>query len=521
MVVRSCAVLEEAERARPLPHPFPGRPRASEKQAPAFAVGSAPAASGPATGTGQPPQILQENPQMDLHRAGKKVEGPERSAQGLYLSNDDSMSLASAQRILYAIENFLPVYRNEIRPHEFLNYFQFQTLPVEGSRPFSVKLDRAERENGMTVALAVQGRTLSLAERRPAVLTLVVDKSGSMAAQGKMEYLREGLKLLKAQLKDGDVLNIVEFDHEVCNAVEGMTVGRDGWSGYDRTVDELAPRGSTDLHAGLVEGYRLAEKFRDAGKINRVLLITDAIANTGELSPELMASIGKYYDTQRIGLSGIGVGLDFNDELLDTLTERGKGAYLFLGLRDALPKVFGAQFVSLLETVARDVHFHATFPKGLNLDVFYGEEVSTDKSKVQAIHYFAGSSQLFLLDLKGKPENEKTLSLKIEYTDPVTLEAKSDSFPFTLADAAAIPSPNVAKARLLMAFAGLLEQTSLPGSRPYNDWSRRFTPEPTLATEGKKKCTDALAEMTRYRDLATDAESAYALQLAQKYCARF
>ena len=66
MVVRSCAVPEEAERARPLPHPFPGRPRASAKQAPAFAVGSA-----PATGTGQPPQILQENPQMDLHRAGK------------------------------------------------------------------------------------------------------------------------------------------------------------------------------------------------------------------------------------------------------------------------------------------------------------------------------------------------------------------------------------------------------------------------------------------------------------------
>ncbi|HEX5034598.1 MAG TPA: hypothetical protein VFW62_08970, partial [bacterium] len=378
-VIRSCAVRSQAD-GYYAPQPAPkasaptsvgmaGGPSSAADMARAKSAPPAPAKpQAEAEARRASSNLLREAPRpeeksegLDVHQAGKKVDKDSGRASQVYLSNDDSMSLASAQRLLYAINNFLPIYRNEVRPHEFLNYFHFQTYPVVPGQTFSVKAQLAPREKGETLALAVQGRTLTKEQRRPAVITMIVDKSGSMAAQGKMEYLKEGLALMKAQLKNGDVLNVVEFDHETCNAIEGFVVGRDGWTGYDRTVDELAPRGSTALHDGLVEGYKLAERFYEAEKINRVLLITDAIANTGELSPDLMASIGKYYDTKRIALSGIGVGLDFNDELLDTLTEKGKGAYLFLGLREALPRVFGSDFVSLLETVARDVHFQATF----------------------------------------------------------------------------------------------------------------------------------------------------------------
>ena len=47
-----------------------------------------------------------------------------------YLSNDDSMSLASAQRLLWAVQNRGPVKTSEVRPHELLNYFSFDTSPV-------------------------------------------------------------------------------------------------------------------------------------------------------------------------------------------------------------------------------------------------------------------------------------------------------------------------------------------------------------------------------------------------------
>ncbi len=459
---------------------------------------------------------------LDRHQAGKKVSKEVARASSLYLSNDDSMSLASAQRLIYAINNFLPVYRNEIRPHEFLNYFHFKTQPVLAGETFSVNFQTAPREKGQTLALAVQGRKLTREDRQQAVITLVVDKSGSMSSQGKMEYLKMGLETMKGQLKDGDVVNVVEFDHEICNAIEGFIVGRDGWKGYDQTVAELAPRGSTDLHGGLVEGYKLAERFYQPGKLNRVILITDAIANTGTLSPELMASIGKYYDTQKIALSGIGVGLDFNDELLDTLTDQGKGAYLFLGIKEAIPRVFGSEFVSLLETVARNVHFQASFPKDLHLEIFYGEEVSTQKEKVQPIHYFANTSQLFLLDLAGKVvASNPQFSLKIEFESPRSGEKKVETLTRNLAMIQENGQDNVAKARLIMTFADLLEKTALSGNRPYGGWTPRRHGGVQNAPEGKKLCEAALATMKTQSTQFSDTETQYIMGMAGKYCSRF
>ncbi len=533
-VIKSCATPSEDQRPVPLAKPRPGPSGTGFLPAPMQQVltpTTVPPAPMAEAGYAGLDRGEQKKGELDVHQTGKKVDKKIRKAHEIYLSNDDSMSLASAQRLIYAIDNFLPLYRDEIRPHEFLNYFHFQTNSVGENEVFSVNYQMAPREGsqdsesgskGETLGLAVQGKKMTLAQRRPAVITLVVDKSGSMEAEGKMEYLKEGLATLKGQLKSGDVLNVVEFDHETCNAMEGFVVGRDPWKDYDTTVKELGPRGSTDLHAGLVEGYKLAEKFYNPANINRVLLITDAIANTGQLSTELMASIGKYYDTKKIALSGIGVGLDFNDELLDTLTETGKGAYLFLGMKDAIPRVFGSDFISLLDTVARDVHFQANFPQGMHLDIFYGEEVSTEKEQVQPIHYFANTSQLFLLDMLGHPQEGDKFNLKIEFTDPVSEAGRVEFFPANLAEIRNNGQKNIAKARLVMAFAKLLEETSLPGNRPYQgSYYGRHEPKGKDAKIGREKCTLTLAEMNRQQGIFTDGETKYVTDLAQKYCSRY
>lgn len=530
-VIKSCATPDD-DRKRPKTRKLFGPTMGAPSGAPAPQGGALPPpvmkqSFGPPTSEVEARPTRRKKPkkgELDVHLAGKKVDKKVRKASELYLSNDDSMSLASAQRVIYAINNFLPLYREEIRPHEFLNYFHFQTNPVGSQETFSVQFQMAPRKKGETLALAVQGKTLTKAKRRPAVLTFILDKSGSMRAQGKMEYLKEGLEELKGQLKKGDVINVVEFDHEVCNAIEGFVVGRDRMRGYDQTVKELEPRGSTNLHDGLVGGYKLAEKSYDPAKINRVILITDAIANTGQLSPELMASIGKYYDTKKIGLSGIGVGLDFNDELLDTLTDKGKGAYLFLGIKEAIPRVFGEDFISLLDTIARDVHFKSTFPQGVHLDIFYGEEVSTEKAQVQAIHYFANTSQLFLLDLNGGVKEDSQFKLQIEFEDPLTGKEKITSYSRTVGEIQAKGRDNVTKARLMMAFAKLMEQTALPGKRPHGSWKMmrgRHEPKGKDAKAGRKLCAETLPRMEKLKQQFSDQETEYVLDLADKYCSRY
>lgn len=435
------------------------------------------------------------------------------------------MSLASAQRIFYVIDNFLTLYRSQVRPHELLNYYHFNTLPVTGAKPFSVQPELASNDKGTTLSFAVQGKKLTKADRNNAVITLIVDRSGSMGERDKMTYLKKGLAALTGELKPGDVVNMTWFDDDICTPLESFVVGRDRQSAYSNTLKGLAPRNSTDLHRGLVEGYKLAEKYYDPSKINRVILITDAIANTGELSPELMASIGKYYDTKQIALSGIGVGQDFNDDLLNEITEKGRGAYLFLGSDEAIKRVFGSDFVSLLDTIARDVHFRATLPKTLKMDVFYGEEVSTDKTKVQPINYFANTSQLFLMDLKGKPEASDALAFDITYKDPNGDAEKTQSEKWAMADVMKGSTANINKARVIMTFADILEKTADQGPPPCRYFCFHSFTKPTDAkvlAEYKKICTDGLEKMRKLAIGSTaDKEVKEVQDRANKYCSRF
>jgi hypothetical protein len=100
-----------------------------------------------------------------------------------FLSNDDTMSLSSAQRTIFAIEHYLPLRPQFIRRHEFLNYFSFHSSQLAAGDDFSVQPSLAEKDGQKGIyylALAVRGRTVDLDSRRNLSLTVLVDRSGSM-----------------------------------------------------------------------------------------------------------------------------------------------------------------------------------------------------------------------------------------------------------------------------------------------------------------------------------------------------
>ncbi|RJO64807.1 MAG: VWA domain-containing protein [Myxococcales bacterium] len=461
---------------------------------------------------------------------------PDKSeGQSVYLSNDDSMSLSSAQRIEYAIDNFLPVPQSHLRPHEFLNYYRFAGVDPEPGRAFGVKAEMTPgvQRGQTTLALSVRGRTIGKDQRRPVALTFVLDQSGSMSAANKMTYLKRGMKRVYDELKAGDVVNVVQFNHAVCTPLENFVVGRDAREIFDRAVDYLEPVGSTNLHDGLVRGYELANKYFQADRNNRVLMITDAMANTGIVDEPLTSTVTMHYDKNKIAFSGVGVGRDFNDSLLNRLTERGKGAYLFLANENAVDRVFGDKFVSLLEVVARDVHFKLTLPKSLTLETFYGEEASEKKEEVQAIHYFANSAQLFLSDLKGEPAAGDEIKLDVEYTDPPSGQPKTEHFAWTAGTITQSPSRMIDKARLTMLFTDLLGET---GPATWPTWPcfvypcYRLMLPPPLPRPGEridderaaKTCAHYQTKMEELaKSLADDPEVKHLLGLREKYCDRF
>ncbi len=456
--------------------------------------------------------VAQENPDDQFDDWGRST----------YLSNDDSMSLSSAQRVIYAIDRFFPLPIEHIRPHELLNYFSFTTAPVAETDDFSVTAELAadpDKPGIYNLGLAVAARPLDRESRRNTALTFVIDRSGSMSDEGRMEYLKQGLRRSLDELKTGDMVHLVLFDDQVCTPLENFVVGRDPRRMLESVIDNISPRGSTDVHLGLQSGYAIADRTFQPNASNRVILVTDALANTGVTDEESIALIGRHYDSRRIRLSGIGVGSDFNDSLLDKLTERGHGAYVFLGSPAEVDAVFGGRFVSLIETVADDVHFQLQLPPSLRMNVFYGEESSSVKEDVQAIHYFANTSQLFLADLMargGTLRPQDSIMLTAEYEDPETGDAMVEEFAFELAELTA--GRNLAKGRMLIHF---VDGLAAMASRPLpSSWSA--TRESWTDPDAFAMCQDGRDDLRKMSaGIGDDPEVTRVTSLWDRYCTRF
>jgi hypothetical protein len=205
---------------------------------------------------------------------------------------------------------------------------------------------------------------------------------------------------------------------------------------------------------------------------------------------------------------------------LDQLTERGKGAYVFLGSDAEVDAVFGERFVSLIETVANDVHFRLHLPPSLALRTFYGEEASTQKERVQAIHYFANTSQMFLSEVAsrdGRIPVEDDIMVTIEYDHPETGEARVEEYAFNLGQITG-HSRNLQKAHLINQFARSLRGLSsrnLPSrySSSAHSW---------YDSEGATACQEATAELQRLsQGLLGDPEVSKVLGLMHTYCNRY
>jgi len=437
--------------------------------------------------------------EMAFQQAAKPA-GPVLDWGGtLFLSNDDSMSLASAQRLLWAVKNGAHVSPSDVRPHELLNYFSFDTVPVPDGQVFSIHASGEQTgDDSMTMALAVRGAN---PPRQPLDLTVLVDRSGSMSAEGRMAYLKRGLTTMNGSLQRGDRVSLVLFDSSVCTPLENYVVGRDDPNLLTQAVSDMQPRGSTNLDAGLKEAYRIATAHVDSDpqqRNRRVMVVTDAFLNTGDVNTNTVSEIGKAYEEHGVRMTGVGVGREFNDTMLDKLTEKGKGAYVYLGSEAVVDRVFGLGFESLTRTIAHDVRFALSLPDSLAVEKFYGEEASTNPDDIQPINYYAGTTQLFLQDLAARdPKKGDKVTMTISWSDAVSGQAQEQTFNTTVGRLLAADRHNVDKAQALMGWTDMLMTDALGGSG----------------------CSEGIAAYTaEASQVGDDAEIAYINGLVNKRC---
>ena len=385
----------------------------------------------------------------------------------LFLSADDSNSTASpviARRLIRIGQDVPPWI---VRPYEFLNYYDFDFEPAKrGDVRIVPQLSSCPKDGELSFQVALQSEKREPRDRAPLNITFVLDTSGSMGSPNwgtgdqPIELERTAVLAVASQLQEGDIVSMVTWSTSQDDILVGHVASGPNDPVVVAAANSFEAGGGTDLYAGLTHGYEVAEQNYSKDRINRLLLISDGQANVGVTEEEL---IGRYADDEEgdagIYLSGVGVGDGVNDTLMNVVTDAGRGAYVYVDSHDEAQKMLGDRFLPVIDLAARGVRLEITLPWYLKVAKFFGEQISTDPTKVRPQHLGPNDAMLFFQVLEACDpaliHGDDRIRMRATWERPFTRE-KRDAVIDTTLNALAGDDANLTKAAAIAGYAEAL-----------------------------------------------------------------
>src|SRR5581483_11828205 len=331
----------------------------------------------------------------------------------------EGASSAAASRIRYMADLGVMPASREVSVEDFVNYHRHQigrprvgeavAMDVRwGNDQVSGADDEAILQIGFSTPLVNDRHQLP-----PLNLGLVIDRSGSMADDDKMTRVKASLLALVSQMRDSDVISITVFDSRAQVLLPASRLTDRDY--VNRLIRSIQPGGATNLYAGLMLGYNEVEKNYRKGITNRVILLTDGIANQGVTDPTEIAHDSLQFNNAGIDLSTIGVGLDLNRDLLSLLAKSGRGLFHFVAQSEDIQKVFVNEFQSLTSPVAEEPNVEIDFGKGLELEQVYGYSPHFRESgiTIKLDNMNNGLTQVILLRFRVERQRRESSSLPV------------------------------------------------------------------------------------------------------------
>jgi len=200
----------------------------------------------------------------------------------------------------------------------------------------------------------------ALSQRAPLAISLVIDRSGSMGEGRLTEAKRCALDLL-SRLKDEDWVSVVIYDDQVEVLLETMSA-RMAKALLPLRLDEIQPRNMTNLHGGWLKGAETLAPRAGRGMVSRVILLSDGQANRGLLEREAIYEQVRELASAGVTTSTVGIGFDFNEELMTGIATAGQGNSWYGQRAEDLAESFDAELGFLTSLVWQDVRVKLTTP---------------------------------------------------------------------------------------------------------------------------------------------------------------
>jgi len=242
-------------------------------------------------------------------------------------------------------------------------------------------------------------------DRPPVNLCIVLDRSGSMRGD-KIEHARESALEALSRLGKQDVFSLVTYHSSVETLIPAGTI-RDVRRARE-IIRGIQPGGNTALFGGVSQGAAEIRKTLEdhaEGMVHRLILLSDGLANVGPSTPEDLGRLGASLMKEGISVTTVGVGNDYNEDLMTQLSQRSDGNSYFVENSNDLARIFNEEIGDVLSIVAREVEIIIECPKNVRPVRTIGRDavIRGQKVKLNLNQLYGRQEKYLLLEVEVPP----------------------------------------------------------------------------------------------------------------------
>ncbi|BAQ66607.1 VWA domain-containing protein [Geminocystis sp. NIES-3709] len=260
--------------------------------------------------------------------------------------------------------------------------------------------------------------------QRPTLnLGLVIDRSGSMGGD-KIKYARQAAIYAVQQLSESDRISVTIYDDQV-EVIIPSQKATDKQNIINR-INSITPRNMTALYDGWLEGATQVSKYLQPEHLNRVILLSDGLANVGETNPDVIGNDVNGLSKRGVSTTTMGIGDDFNEDLMQGMALSGDGNYYFIQNPDQLPSIFNTELQGIMATIGQKVSLGIKSFSPVELVDVFNDLEKTEYGRYKLPNLMAGNQVDVVLRLKVPPMSESAplIKFRLAYDDSETQSRK-------------------------------------------------------------------------------------------------
>jgi Ca-activated chloride channel family protein len=229
----------------------------------------------------------------------------------------------------------------------------------DGTLSVTARLDRGFWQGGSPepVWMDVAVRASGVQTRAPLAALLVIDRSGSMAGD-KIDAARLAAEQFVRGLSDGDLLGVITYGSDVSVELSLAELNGATRSQALDIVRRIEEGGGTNIDGALLAAADQFKRASLAGRVARVILVSDGRPTEGDRRPATLARHVQALRTMGATTSTLGLGLDYNEDLMEALAVDGGGRYHYLRSGETLGRILDDELQHGRNVVARGVKLH-------------------------------------------------------------------------------------------------------------------------------------------------------------------